>query len=233
MSQTTTMQLSSSLTQAGLLPFSTEAVQPSSSSMQVLVPFISPTESVQLSVPLVQPSLQPTQQPTARVATETLRPTLSTTSPTETAVPTEPTGRLSGGEIAAIVIVVIIVAVIILLLLGAVGVYFTQKRRKRYIFRTSPSPNDYGTYVTDTNTFGRPPKATNQDLVTSIPMEAKGDTLPITSIVAANPVALEIGDSNDKDTPMVDESEKSEGGANQGEQVSKVEVDESNKDTHL
>ena len=230
MSQTTTMQLSSSLTQAGLLPFSTEAVQPSSSSMQVLVPFVSPTESVQRSVPLVQPSLQPTQQPTTRIATETIQPTLSTT---ETAVPTEPTGQLSGGEIAAIIIVVIIVAVVILLLLVAVGIYFTQKRRKRYIFHTSSSPNDYGTYVTGTDTFGRPPKATNQDLVTSIPMETKEDTLPITSIVAANPVALEIGDSNDKDTPMVDKSEKSEEGANQGEQVSEVEVDESNKDTHL
>ena len=187
---------------------------------------MSPTETV-------QPSLQPTQQPTARVATETIRPTLSLTSPTETAVPTEPAGQLSGGEIAAIIIVVIIVAIVIVLLLGAVGIFYTQRRRKRYIFHTSSSPNDYGTYVTDTDTFGRPPKATNQEnLVASIPMETKGETLPITSIVATNPVALEKGDSGDKDTPMVNENGKSEGG-NQGEKVSEVEEDESNKDTHL
>ena len=167
------MQQPSSLTQTVLLLLSTEVVQPSSSSVQVLVPFMSPTETV-------QPSLQQTQQSTARVATETIRPTRS---PTETAVPTEPAGQLSGGEIAAIIIVVIIVAVVILLLLGALGIFYTQRRRKRYIFHTSSSPNDYGTYVTDTDTFGRPPKATNQEnLVTSIPMETKGETHPITSI---------------------------------------------------
>lgn len=48
-----------------------------------------------------------------------------------------------------------------------------------------------------------------------------------------NPVALEKGDSNDKDTLMVDENGKSERVGNQGEKMSEVEVDESNKDTHL
>ena len=51
-------------------------------------------------------------------------------------------------------------------------------------------------YVTDTNIFGRPPKATDEEnLVESIQMEAKAETVPISYILKSAPAHQDHGTS--------------------------------------
>jgi len=106
---------------------------------------------------------------------ETVQQTLTPTSPTETSLSTEPlqtTGKLSGGEVAAIVIMLVIVTKAIFL--AVCTVFYIQRKRQRYILKSSSNSQEHRMYVTDTNIFGRPPKATDEEnLVESIQMEAK------------------------------------------------------------
>ena len=126
-----------------------------------------------------------------RAVQQTLTPTS-----TETSLSTEPpqtTGQLSGGEIAAIVIVLVIVTKAIFLVVCAIGVFYIQRKRQRYILKSSIH-QDHGTSVTDTSAFVRPPKSTDEEHLAAIQMEAKAETVPVFSLVAINPAALEDDD---------------------------------------
>ena len=166
---------------------------------------------------------------------ETVQQTLTPTSPTETSLPTEPpqtTGQLSGSEIAAIVIVLIIVTIAIFLTVCAIGVFYIQRKKQRYLLQSVSIRQHHGTYVTDTNTFARPPKpkATDEEnLVQSIQMQAKAETDPISSLVAINPAALE--DDDEQASLWMDNAGGEE--VEQESETEKQQIDDSDKDTHL
>ena len=189
----------------------------------------------------MQPSTSPTQAiPPSVSPTALVQPTQS---PTEIVLPPQVTGELTGGEVAAIIIVLTLVAIAIIVVVAAIAIYYVHSRKRKYIFTTAGSPNEYGTYVTDaTDTFGRPSKpGDKEDLVTSIPMESKTEALPSTSLVAANPLALELdADAKEKETLMMtgDGGEGGEGGGDGGNgDGEKGEVEkpkeETDKDTNL
>ena len=134
-----------------------------------------------------------------------------------------------------------IVAIVILVVVAAIAIYYVQSRKQKYILNPAgSSPNEYGTYLTDaTESLGGGP-SNKEDLATSIQMETKTEVLPSSSLVATNPVALELeADIKEKETLMTTgdgeggggeggEGEKSEGEKGEGEKP----IDEANKDTH-
>ena len=132
-----------------------------------------------------------------------------------------------------------IVAIVILVVVAAIAIYCVQSRKRKYIFKTAgSSPNEYGTYVTDaTDSFGGVPSipTDKEGLVTSIQMETKTESLPSSSLVTANPVALELEVGiKEKETLMTtgDGGGEGEKGESEKGEVEKL-IDETNKDTHL
>jgi len=130
---------------------------------------------------------------------------LSPTVPTPpTHPPLQPSGQLSGGEIAAIIIVLIIVALGTLLVIGAIA-YYVKKRRGKYSVMTPSRPNEYSAYVTDANIFAKPSEIDEHD-GTGIPMES--ETKLDSPEFVVNPSALESDeDVTEKETLMKTEEE--------------------------
>lgn len=144
-------------------------------------------------------------------------------------VPPEPAGGLSGGEVAAIVVLLTLAAIIATVVGIAAAIYYIQRRRRKYLLRAPVSPNEYGTYLSDTDTFNRATTAQepgeSKHLLESqtMVMMSKEDTLPVQSLVASNTMAIE--------REAEERAETEEGG--EGIEGSKTEVVKGDDDTHL
>ena len=207
-------QASPSTIQTLLFATPTQTVQPLSSSPARTVqlsPSLAPTQVLQSSIPLFQLPVSTVQPPQSSSQSQGPTSSLSPTVPTPpTQPPVQPSGQLSGGEIAAIIIIVlIIVALGTLLVIGAI-VYYIKKRRGKYTVMTPSRPNEYSAYVTDANIFAKPSEMDEHD-GTGIPMES--ETKLDSPDFVVNPSALESDeDVAEKETLMrTQEESKQEG----------------------
>ena len=214
-----TVQLSPSLATTQVLQSSfppavstVQPVQPSLSPAGAVQssPSLAPTQVLQSSVPLFQLPVSTVQPPQSSSQPQGPTSSLSPTSPTPpTQPPLQPSGQLSGGEIAAIIIVLIIVALGTLMVIGTT-VYYIKKRRGKYTVMTPSRPNEYSAYVTDANIFAKPSEMDEHD-GTGIPMES--ETKLDSPDFVVNPSALESDeDVAEKETLMrTQEESKQEG----------------------
>ena len=132
-------------------------------------------------------------------------------------VPPQPTGGLSGGEIAAIVILLTLAA-IAAVVVGVIAVLYYVQRRRKYRIGTAEVTN---IYLSDADTFDRATLTSDQQkLVESqvMVMMTKEDTLPKESLVIAINEAAIGREAEETDLEDIDK---------------KSDILKSDEDTHL